>query len=62
MSVKIKISYERPDELHIVIKQLQPMIKTCKISGKQEGRFQRAYADLGDVDKDCSAGPELSIC
>ena len=44
MSVKIKISYERPEELHIVLKQLQPMIKTCKVSGK------RAYADLGDVD------------
>ena len=55
MSVKINISYDRPEELHIVLKQLQPMIKTCKVSGKQEGRFKRAYADLGDVDKGCAA-------
>lgn len=51
MSVKVKISYERPEELRIVLKQLQPMLKSYKVSGKQEGRFKRAYADLGDVDK-----------
>lgn len=55
MSVKIKISYERPEELRIVLKQLQPMTKSYKVSRKQEGQFQRAYADLGDVDKDCNA-------
>lgn len=46
MSVKIKISYEHPEELKAVLRRLAPVVKCCKISGKQEGRFKRAYVEI----------------
>lgn len=46
MSVKIKISYEHPEELKAVLRRLASVVKCCKVSGKQEGRFKRAYVEI----------------
>lgn len=46
MSVKIKISYEHPEELKAVLRRLAPVVKCCRISRKQEGRFKRAYVEI----------------
>ncbi len=51
MSVKITISYERPEELMATLRQLSPMIQSRKLSRKQEGKYKRAYVLLKDVGK-----------
>lgn len=45
MSVKIKVSYERPEELKRVLQLLRPEIKNWKVA-EQTGRFKRAYIEL----------------
>lgn len=46
MSVKIKISYERPEELRAVIRRLSPVMKCCKFPKGQQGRYKKAYVLL----------------
>lgn len=43
--MKIRISYERPEELEAVRRLLAPVIKSCKVSGNQEGRYRKAYIE-----------------
>ena len=49
MSVKIKISYNTEEELAGVIQLLSPVIKSYKISKKQEGQYKNAYVLLANV-------------
>lgn len=44
--VKIKISYEQPEELQNVLKRFDKMDKKLKIPAKQEGKYKRAYIEL----------------
>lgn len=46
MSVKVKISYERPQELHTVTQMLKTIMKSCKAEKGGNGRFKRAYLDV----------------
>lgn len=46
MSVKIQVSYEKPQELHTVVKLLRPVIKSYKTDKGRNGRFKRAYLDV----------------
>lgn len=46
MSVKIKVSYENPQELQEVLERLAPMVQKCKASKGQEGRYKKAYIVL----------------
>lgn len=46
MSIKIKVSYESPQELQEVLKRLEPILLSCKVPKLQEGRYKRAYIDL----------------
>lgn len=41
--VKIKISYERPEELQWLLEKLQPEIERLKVSRNREGKFLKAY-------------------
>lgn len=43
MSIKIKVSYESPQELQEILKRLEPMLLSYKVSKEQEGRYKRAY-------------------
>lgn len=45
MSVKLRVSYERPEELRRVLLLLHPDVKRWKVAG-QTGRFKRAYVEL----------------
>lgn len=45
MSVKVKVSYERPDELKKVISLLRPVISAYKVK-PAKGRYQLAYISL----------------
>lgn len=48
MSVKIKISYERQQELDGVIRLLRPAIKCCRFPKGQQGQYKKAYVLLKD--------------
>ncbi len=41
--VKIKISYERPEELQRLLEKLQPEVERLKVSRNREGKFLKAY-------------------
>lgn len=44
--IKIKISYERPEELQKVLERLAPNVKNLKVARKQDGRFLKAYVTM----------------
>ena len=44
--VKIKVSYERPEELKRILDRLRPEVKGLKIARKQEGQFKKAYIEV----------------
>ena len=46
MSVKIKVSYESPEELQKVLERLAPMVQKYKVSKGQEGQYKKAYIVL----------------
>lgn len=41
--IKIKVSYERPEELRKVLERLNPYVKSWKASRDQKGHFLKAY-------------------
>lgn len=43
--VKIKLSYESPQELLAVLKLLSPVIKSCKVSKNEKGKYKKAYVE-----------------
>lgn len=46
MAVKLRISYEKPQELHTVTELLKPIIKLCKADKGENGRFKKAYLEV----------------
>lgn len=46
VAVKIKVSYEHPEELQRVLRRLRPDVKRWKVAKSQEGRFQKAYIEM----------------
>lgn len=46
MAAKVRISYEEPQELHTVLKMLNPIIKSYKTEKGVNGRFKKAYLDV----------------
>lgn len=46
MAVKVKISYEKLQELHIVTELLKPITKSCKAEKGGNGRYRRAYLEV----------------
>lgn len=63
-AVKLKVSYERPEELRRLLERLQPEVKSWKVSRNQEGRFHKAYVEMREKpDKtqlcSCKERPDL---
>ena len=50
--VKVRISYQKPQELDTVLKLLKPIIKSYKTEKGSEGRYKRAYVDIKASDND----------
>ena len=48
---KVRLSYEEPQELHTVLKLLNPIIKSCKADKGENGRYKRAYLDVEIAEK-----------
>ena len=46
MAVKVRVSYEKPQELHILLKLLKPITKTCKADKGENGRYKKAYLEV----------------
>ena len=46
--IRLKVSYERPEEVEYLVRILSPELKKCRYSG-QQGRFFRAYMDMETV-------------
>lgn len=46
MSVKVKVSYEEPQELYTVLKLLKPIIKSYKANKVVNGQYKRAYLEV----------------
>lgn len=46
MATKIRISYERPQELHAVMEMLKPILKTCKAKTGENGQYKKAYLEV----------------
>lgn len=48
--VKIKVSYEDPEELRRILERLRPNVKSWKVSRNREGRFLKAYIILKSLE------------
>lgn len=46
MAVKVRISYEKPQELHTLTEMLKPVIRSCKADKGGNGRYKKAYLDV----------------
>lgn len=46
MSVKIKVSYESPQELQEVLERLGSMVQSYRVPKRQEKTYKRAYIVL----------------
>lgn len=46
ISVKIKISYERPNELQQILRKLEVKPQQCKSSREQKGQYKRVYIQM----------------
>lgn len=44
--MKLKVSYERPEELQRLLDLLQPDIKTVRPAKNQKGQFKKAYIEI----------------
>lgn len=44
--VKVRISYQKPQELDAVLKLMKPIIKSYKTEKGSEGRYKKAYVEL----------------
>lgn len=53
MAVKVRISYEEPQELHTVTEMLKPITKSCKAEKGEKGRYKRAYLEV-EISEECA--------
>lgn len=48
MSIQIRVSYQTPEDLELVLHLLGDRLKSCKVSRNQEGKYRKAYITLVD--------------
>lgn len=48
--IKLKVSYERSEELTELIKLLEPLLCSFKIAAVQRGQYKRAYITLKKIE------------
>lgn len=46
MSAKLRVSYERPEELRRILDKLGSDVKSWKAAKKQEGPYKKAYIEI----------------
>lgn len=53
MAAKIRVSYERPEELRRILDKLGSDVKSWKTAKKQEGPYKKAYIELKERESTC---------
>ena len=48
MDAKIKLSYTDSEDLHEVIKLLNPLLRNVKVAKNNEGKYKKAYIELSN--------------
>ncbi len=48
--IKIRVSYERPEELRRILEKLQPDVTSWKVSRNREGQHLKAYIIINSCD------------
>lgn len=48
--IKLRVSYERPEELTGLIKLLEPRILSYKLATVQKGKYKKAYIALKTIE------------
>lgn len=61
MAVKVRVSYERLQELQAVTELLKPVVKACKAEKGWNGRFRRAYLDLEVPEEKVQKGADTPL-
>lgn len=58
MSIKIRISYQAPEELALIMKLLHPVASSCRVPKVQQGKFKKAYVTVAEqrANKEDEAG------
>ncbi len=56
ISVKIRVSYEKPQELQTVLELLSPVIRSYKPEKGHSGAYRRAYVEI-DIPKQSDEKP-----
>ncbi len=46
--LKLKVSYEKPEELQDLLKKLGQSVRYCKLA-RQHGRYKRAYIEFYQI-------------
>lgn len=46
MAIKIKVSYEKLDDLRWLVDKLGPAVKSWRMAKNQEGQYKKAYIVL----------------
>jgi hypothetical protein len=46
LDAKIKVSYTDPEDLHEVVKLLQPVLRNVKVAHNDQGKYKKAYIEL----------------
>lgn len=49
--IKIRVSYNKPDELKKVLEILKPIVSSYRISKTPNGANKRAYIDIKSIEK-----------
>lgn len=61
MAVKVRISYEKPQELYTVTEMLKPIIKSCKADKGENGRYKKAYLEVDISDGKAQKGVDSPL-
>lgn len=56
MAAKVRISYEKPQELHAVLKLLKPIIKSYKAGKGEDGQYKKVYLEVDVSDGNARKG------
>ena len=48
---KIRVSYTDPEELQLIIKLLQPVLRNVKVAKNDQGKYKKAYIEVKGLNK-----------
>lgn len=61
MAVKVRVSYEEPQELQRVTELLKPIIKSCKADKGENGQYKRAYLEVNILEENAQKSADSPL-